>query len=42
MAQARRKVATGLSVDSGGYLKIALALDSRSRTASLSNYERRQ
>ena len=38
MAHARRKVATGL-VDSGDYLKIALALDSRSRAASLSSYE---
>lgn len=38
MAHARKKVATALSEDSGRYLKTALALYSRSRTASLSNY----
>ena len=40
MAQARRKVATSLSVVSGENLKIALALNSRLRTVSLSSYER--
>ena len=38
MAHARNEVATALSDDSGKYLKTALALYSRSRTVSLSNY----
>ena len=42
MAHARNELATALSEDSGKYLKTALALHSRSRIASLSNYGRCQ